>query len=174
MTKHRRRSHPARELAKPQAERAEAPLLLAVIGERLAAMRSAAVFFAGHGSLAIALAGTWPDLRVNGFELQESAVMIARLRARAAGLGDRAVFARVDPRIGAFGPHGLVVVRYPVSDVADGEGALRAAAQASSLLAVFERPAHASHVARIALRLGLESRVSAREQGPLLQVFEAR
>lgn len=172
MTKHRRRPHPARELAKPLAEPAEAPLLFALIGDRLAGVRSAAVFFSGHGCLAVALAGAWPGLRVSGFELRESAVTAARQRALAADLGDRAVFARVDPRIGAFGSHDLVVVRYPVSEAADGEGALRAAVQTSALLAVFERPAHASHVARIALGLGLETH--ARARAALLQVFEAR
>lgn len=175
MTKHRRGSHPASELVKPQAETAEARLLFAMLGDDLRRLQSAAVFFAGDGALAIALAERSPGLRVIGFELRERAVSGARRLALDAGIGERTVFARLDPRIGAYGHHGLVVVRYPISEVADGEGALRAAAQASDLLAVFEHQAFARRVARIALQLGLVARTGAEasERGPVLQVFES-
>lgn len=176
MPNHPGAPYTVRKLAKQHAEEAEAPLLFAALGGRLANLRSAAVFFAGQGTLAVALAETLPGLRVNGFELRQSAVIAARLDANDADLGERAVFARVDPRFAAYGAQSLIVVRYPVSEVADCEGALRAAAHLTPLLAVVERPGLESHVAQIALGLGFETLATARDSplGPVLQLFEAR
>lgn len=157
-------------------ENAESQLLLGALGSRLASLQSAAVFFCGDGAIAVALARARTTLRVSGFDLHERSVRAARARADAAGLGDRAVFARLDARIAAYGGYGLVVVRFPVSEIADGEGALRAAVRAGPLCAVLERFALETRVARQASELGLLHCATRRDaaSGAVLMLFEAR
>jgi hypothetical protein len=155
------------------AETAEAALVLSALGGQLDALRSAAVFFSGRGRLAVALAASHPNLRVSGFELGQNAVNSARQHALEANVGGRAVFARIDPRLGAYERYELVVVRHPVSGVADCEGALRAAARVSTVVAVLELPELAARVATSAAQLGLALRAaSVARDRHVIQIFQ--
>ena len=90
------------------------------VHERLAANPPARVADVGCGVgwAAIAIAKAYPDVTVDGFDLDESSITLARENARRAGVGDRVRFERrdaADPA--AVGQYDLAVIIEAVHDV---------------------------------------------------------
>ncbi len=72
----------------------------------------------GVGWAAIAIAKAYPDVTVDGFDLDESSILLAHENARRAGVGDRVTFVRrdaADPD--AIGQYDLAVIIEAVHDV---------------------------------------------------------
>jgi 2-polyprenyl-3-methyl-5-hydroxy-6-metoxy-1,4-benzoquinol methylase len=72
----------------------------------------------GVGWAAIAIARAYPSVTVDGFDLDESSIRLARENARRAGVGDRVTFAvrnAADPA--AAGQYDLVVIIEAVHDM---------------------------------------------------------
>jgi 2-polyprenyl-3-methyl-5-hydroxy-6-metoxy-1,4-benzoquinol methylase len=72
----------------------------------------------GVGWAAIAIARAYPKVRVDGFDLDDSSIELARQNARAAGVADRVTFAvrdAADPA--AVGPYDLAVIVEAVHDM---------------------------------------------------------
>ena len=84
----------------------------------------------GVGWAAIAIAAAYPDVRVDGFDLDPSSIELARANAAAAGVGDRVTFAvrdAADPA--AVGQYDLAVVIEAIHDLSrpvEALGAIRA------------------------------------------------
>ncbi len=89
------------------------------IHERLAADRPARVadVACGVGWAAIAIARAYPNVLVDGFDLDESSIALARENARAAGVSDRVTFEARDVAEAAAGQYDLAVVVEAIHDM---------------------------------------------------------
>jgi 2-polyprenyl-3-methyl-5-hydroxy-6-metoxy-1,4-benzoquinol methylase len=98
----------------------------------------------GEGLAAITIAGAYPNAEIDGFDLDEASIAVARKQAAAAGLGERARFEvrdAADPAI--VGDYDLVMAIEMLHDVPDPVGILRTmkqlAGQHGTVLVVDER-----------------------------------
>jgi 2-polyprenyl-3-methyl-5-hydroxy-6-metoxy-1,4-benzoquinol methylase len=98
----------------------------------------------GEGLAAITIAGAYPNAEIDGFDLDETSIAVAREHAAAAGVGDRARFEvrdAADPAI--VGHYDLVMAIEMLHDVPDPVGILRTMKQLAgahgSVLVVDER-----------------------------------
>lgn len=71
----------------------------------------------GVGWAAIAIARAYPKVRVDGFDLDESSIELARRHANEAGLGDRVTFQARDIAVAEAGQYDLAVVIEAVHDM---------------------------------------------------------
>lgn len=72
----------------------------------------------GVGWAAIAIAAAYPGVRVDGFDLDESSIELARANADAAGVSDRLTFEARDVSTVADGSYDVVVIIEAVHDMA--------------------------------------------------------
>ncbi|MEY2571623.1 MAG: hypothetical protein QOE63_1973 [Acidimicrobiaceae bacterium] len=98
----------------------------------------------GEGLAAITIARAYPNAEIDGFDLDEASIAVARQEAAALGLGDRARFAArdaADPAI--VGDYDLVMAVEMLHDVPDPVGILRTmkrlAGASGAVLVVDER-----------------------------------
>lgn len=93
---------------------------ITAIHERLAAVPPARVadVACGVGWASIAIAKAYPDVTVDGFDLDEASITLARKNAQKAGVGDRVTFERrdaADPA--AVGQYDLAVIIEAIHDL---------------------------------------------------------
>jgi 2-polyprenyl-3-methyl-5-hydroxy-6-metoxy-1,4-benzoquinol methylase len=98
----------------------------------------------GEGLAAITIAGAYPNAEIDGFDLDEASIAVARQQAGAAGVGERARFEvrdAADPAI--VGEYDLVMAIEMLHDVPDPVGILRTmkqlAGEHGTVLVVDER-----------------------------------
>jgi 2-polyprenyl-3-methyl-5-hydroxy-6-metoxy-1,4-benzoquinol methylase len=96
------------------------------IHERLAADPPARVadVACGVGWASIAIARAYPNVRVDGFDLDESSIELARSHARAAGLSDRVSFEAHDVAEAEAGQYDLAVIIEALHDMTQPVGVL--------------------------------------------------
>ena len=78
----------------------------------------------GVGWAAIAIARAYPNVHVDGFDLDESSIKLARQNASAAGLSDRVTFQTRDVAEAEAGTYDLVVIIEAVHDMTQPVGVL--------------------------------------------------
>lgn len=115
-----------------------------VLHERLQRPARVAEIGCGHGWSAVALAQTFPDVLVDGFDVDEGALAAARRHAVECGVADRVSFHRADVTSGLPRPYDVLVaieclhdMPYPVEVLAQ----LRAAASSDALVVVLDEAA---------------------------------
>jgi 2-polyprenyl-3-methyl-5-hydroxy-6-metoxy-1,4-benzoquinol methylase len=96
------------------------------IGERLAADPPARVadVACGVGWAAIAIARAYPTVQIDGFDLDESSIGLAKQNARDAGVDDRVTFQVVDVADADAGAYDLAVVIEAIHDMSQPVGVL--------------------------------------------------
>ena len=67
----------------------------------------------GNGSLAVLAAMAWPEVRVDGSDLSEDALAVAKINVDAHGLGDRITLLRSDGLLRVHGPYDLILCNPP-------------------------------------------------------------
>ncbi|MBA3235097.1 MAG: class I SAM-dependent methyltransferase [Chloroflexi bacterium] len=78
----------------------------------------------GVGWAAIAIARAYPNVRVDGFDLDESSIDLARQNAEAAGLSDRVTFQVLDVARAEAGAYDVAVIIEAVHDMTQPAGVL--------------------------------------------------
>ncbi|WP_428418789.1 50S ribosomal protein L3 N(5)-glutamine methyltransferase [Methylibium sp.] len=72
----------------------------------------------GNGSLAVLAAMAWPEVRVDGSDLSEDALEVAKINIDAHGLGDRVTLLRSDGLVRVHGPYDLILCNPPYVNAA--------------------------------------------------------
>ncbi len=72
----------------------------------------------GNGSLAVLAAMAWPEVQVDGSDLSEDALAVAKINIDAHGLGDRVTLLRSDGLVRVHGPYDLVLCNPPYVNAA--------------------------------------------------------
>lgn len=76
----------------------------------------------GNGSLAVLAAMAWPEIRVDGSDLSEDALAVAKINVDAHGLGDRVTLLRSDGLARVHGPYDLILCNPPYVNAASMAG----------------------------------------------------
>jgi ribosomal protein L3 glutamine methyltransferase len=72
----------------------------------------------GNGSLAVLAAMAWPEVQVDGSDLSEDALAVAKINIDAHGLGDRVTLLRSDGLLRVHGPYDLILCNPPYVNAA--------------------------------------------------------
>ena len=72
----------------------------------------------GNGSLAVLAAMAWPEVQVDGSDLSEDALAVAKINIDAHGLGDRVTLLRSDGLVRVHGPYDLILCNPPYVNAA--------------------------------------------------------
>ena len=72
----------------------------------------------GNGSLAVLAAMAWPEVSVDGSDLSEDALEVAKINVDAHGLGDRVTLLRSDGLARVHGPYDLILCNPPYVNAA--------------------------------------------------------
>jgi ribosomal protein L3 glutamine methyltransferase len=89
----------------------------------------------GNGSLAVLAAMTWPEVSVDGADLSEDALAVARINVDKHGLGERITLLQSDGLASVRGPYDLILCNPPYVNT-QSMGALPAEYQAEPALAL--------------------------------------
>lgn len=76
----------------------------------------------GNGSLAVLAAMAWPEVQVDGSDLSEDALAVAKINVDAHGLGDRITLLRSDGLVRVHGPYDLILCNPPYVNAASMAG----------------------------------------------------
>jgi ribosomal protein L3 glutamine methyltransferase len=76
----------------------------------------------GNGSLAVLAAMAWPEVQVDGSDLSEDALAVAKINVDAHGLGDRITLLRSDGLLRVHGPYDLILCNPPYVNSASMSG----------------------------------------------------